>query len=279
MKIGNYIKRGIRYIVKGIPQINITTQIVQKTPQEMFKNKKILITGGGSGLGFYIAKKCANEGAKVIIVGRNKEKLEEAINQLGPNTSYMIFDVQESEKSEEFMKEVFEKYGKIDCLINNAGISLHEKDFFSVTIDKFNKQIDTNLKGAYFLTQAYINLLQEKDQGNVIFISSERGAQCDYLPYGLTKVAINSLTEGLSRKYYKRGIRVNAVAPGITASNMTNIDKDSNLYCSYNASGRYFIPEEVAEVVAFLISDMSKCISGEVIYCDAGNHLNPWFKE
>lgn len=244
----------------------------------MFKNKKILITGGGSGLGFYIAKKCANEGAKVIIVGRNKEKLEEAINQLGPNTSYMIFDVQESEKSEEFMKEVFEKYGKIDCLINNAGISLHEKDFFSVTIDKFNKQIDTNLKGAYFLTQAYINLLQEKDQGNVIFISSERGAQCDYLPYGLTKVAINSLTEGLSRKYYKRGIRVNAVAPGITASNMTNIDKDSNLYCSYNASGRYFIPEEVAEVVAFLISDMSKCISGEVIYCDAGNHLNPWFK-
>lgn len=278
MKIGNYIKRGIRYIVKGIPQINITTQIVQKTPQEMFKNKKILITGGGSGLGFYIAKKCANEGAKVIIVGRNKEKLEEAINQLGPNTSYMIFDVQESEKSEEFMKEVFEKYGKIDCLINNAGISLHEKDFFSVTIDKFNKQIDTNLKGAYFLTQAYINLLQEKDQGNVIFISSERGAQCDYLPYGLTKVAINSLTEGLSRKYYKRGIRVNAVAPGITASNMTNIDKDSNLYCSYNASGRYFIPEEVAEVVAFLISDMSKCISGEVIYCDAGNHLNPWFK-
>lgn len=279
MKIENYIKRVIRYIVKGIPKINITTQIVQKTPQEMFKNKKILITGGGSGLGFYIAKKCANEGAKVIIVGRNKEKLEEAINQLGPNTSYMIFDVQESEKSEEFMKEVFEKYGKIDCLINNAGISLHEKDFFSVTIDKFNKQIDTNLKGAYFLTQAYINLLQEKDQGNVIFISSERGAQCDYLPYGLTKVAINSLTEGLSRKYYKRGIRVNAVAPGITASNMTNIDKDSNLYCSYNASGRYFIPEEVAEVVAFLISDMSKCISGEVIYCDAGNHLNPWFKE
>lgn len=278
MKIGNYIKRGIRYIVKGIPQINITTQIVQKTPQEMFRNKKILITGGGSGLGFYIAKKCANEGAKVIIVGRNKEKLEEAIKELGTNTSYMIFDVQESEKSEEFMKEVFEKHGKIDCLINNAGISLHEKDFFNVTIDKFNKQIDTNLKGAYFLTQAYINLLQEKDQGNVIFISSERGAQCDYLPYGLTKVAINSLTEGLSRKYYKRGIRVNAVAPGITASNMTNIDKDSNLYCSYNASGRYFIPEEVAEVVAFLISDISKCISGEVIYCDAGNHLNPWFK-
>ena len=70
---------------------------------------------------------------------------------------------------------------------------------------------------------------------------------------------------------------MNAVAPGITASNMTKIDKDSNLYCEYNASERFFVPEEVAEVVSFLISDNSKCISGEVIYCDAGNHLNPWF--
>lgn len=278
MKIGAYIKRGIKYIIKGIPQVNITAQIVQKTPQEMFKNKKILITGGGSGLGFYIAKKCATEGADVIIVGRNEAKLQQAVKELGENVSYMMYDVQEVEKAKEFMQEVFKRYGKIDCLINNAGISLHEKDFSTVTIENFDCQIGTNLKGAYFLTQSYLELLEENDKGNVIFISSERGAQCDFLPYGLTKVAINSLTEGLSRKYYKRGIRINSVAPGITASDMTSIVKDSNLYCDYNASGRFFVPEEVAEVVAFLVSDLSKCISGEVIYCDAGNHLNPWFK-
>ena len=68
------------------------------------------------------------------------------------------------------------------------------------------------------------------------------------------------------------------MAPGVTASEMTGIDKDSNLYCEWNASKRFFIPEEVAEVVAFLISDYSKCISGEVIYTDAGNHLNPWWE-
>ena len=87
------------------------------------------------------------------------------------------------------------------------------------------------------------------------------------------------MTEGLSRRVYKEGIRVNAVAPGVTASDMTNINVNENMYCNYNASNRYFMPEEVAEVVCFLISDVSKCISGEVINCDAGNHLNPWFKK
>ena len=279
MGIGAYIKRGIRYIIKGQPQINITTEIVQKTPNEIFKNKNILITGGGDGLGFYIAKKCVEEGAKVLLVGRKEEKLKAAVEKLGEKASYMQFDVQKVEEMKPFIDEAYKKLGTIDCLVNNAGISLHEKEMKKVEIAGFDSQFNTNLRGSYFLAQAYLKKLEEEKQesGNIIFISSERGAQCDDIPYGLTKVAINSLTEGLSRRYYKSGVRVNAVAPGITASNMTKINKDENLYCEYNASERFFVPEEVAEVVAFLISDVSKCISGEVIYCDAGNHLNPWF--
>ena len=279
MGIGAYIKRGIRYIIKGQPQINITTEIVQKTPNEIFKNKNILITGGSDGLGFYIAKKCVEEGAKVLLVGRKEEKLKAAVEKLGEKASYMQFDVQKVEEMKPFIDEAYKKLGTIDCLVKNAGISLHEKEMKKVEIEGFDSQFNTNLRGSYFLAQAYLKKLEEEKQesGNIIFISSERGAQCDDIPYGLTKVAINSLTEGLSRRYYKSGVRVNAVAPGITASNMTKIDKDANLYCEYNASERFFVPEEVAEVVAFLISDVSKCISGEVIYCDAGNHLNPWF--
>ena len=279
MRIGEYIKRSIRYIIKGQPQINITTEIVQKTPNEIFKNKNILITGGGDGLGFYIAKKCVEEGAKVLLVGRKEEKLKAAVEKLGEKASYMQFDVQKVEEMKPFIDEAYKKLGTIDCLVNNAGISLHEKEMKKVEIEGFDSQFNTNLRGSYFLAQAYLKKLEEEKQenGNIIFISSERGAQCDDIPYGLTTVAINSLTEGLSRRYYKSGVRVNAVAPGITASNMTKIDKDANLYCEYNASERFFVPEEVAEVVAFLISDVSKCISGEVIYCAAGNHLNPWF--
>lgn len=234
-----------------------------------------------NGLGFYIAKKCIEEGAKVLITGRNEETLKKAVTELGKNASYSVFDIEKVEEIQEKFDKIVEQMGNIDCLINNAGVSLHENEIKNVTIDGYNKQFNINLRGAYFLSQSYINYVQKnkKENGNIIFISSERGAQCDQIPYGLTKVAINSLTEGLSRKLYRTGIRVNAVAPGITASEMTGIEKEQNLYCSYNASGRYFVPEEVAEVVCFLVSDVSKCISGEVIYCDAGNHLNPWFKE
>lgn len=280
MKIKNYIRRIARYIIKGVPEINL--EIVQKTPSELFHNKRILITGGGRGLGFYIAKKCIDEGAEVIITGRKEETLKKAIDKLGKNAKCKVLDVEKVEKIDTFVKECIEEYGHIDCLINNAGVSLHENDITDVTVEGFNSQINTNLRGAYFLAKSYIKYLEEikndSIKGNIIFISSERGAQCDQIPYGLTKIAINSLTEGLARKYYTKGIRVNAVAPGITASEMTGINKDSNLYCNRNASERYFIPEEVAEVVAFLISDYSKCISGEVIYTDAGDHLNPWWK-
>lgn len=96
----------------------------------------------------------------------------------------------------------------------------------------------------------------------------------------MTKAAINSLTGALSRRVYQYGIRVNAIAPGVTLSDMTKEYADvtdSNL--SRNcAAGRIFLPEEVAELACFLLSDVSKCISGEVIHCNAGNHLNPFWE-
>ena len=278
MGIKSYLKRTIKYIIKDRKAPIVKPVIVQKTPSEMLKNKNILITGGGSGLGYYIAKKLSSEKAKVIITGRNEEKLKRAVNEIGNDVEYIVYDVKKCDNS--FIKTIYNKFGKIDCLINNAGISLHEGNMLNVTIEGFQNQFDTNLKGAYFLAQEYIKEIRKTKQkeGNIIFISSERGKQCDDIPYGLTKVAINSLVEGMSRRFYKEGIRVNAVAPGITASDMTNIKRDEDLYCDYNASGRFFMPEEVAEIVAFMVSDCSKCISGEIIHCDAGNHLNPWFK-
>lgn len=259
----------------------LVVEVVEKTPSNLLKNKIILVTGGGSGLGFYIAKKLYKEGSFVIITGRNEEKLKKAQEEIGNDrVVYKVFDVKDVIKMDSFIDDLFLEYGKIDCIVNNAGISLHERSFEDVSIDDFDSQINTNLRGSYFLTQAFIKKYKKNKMksASIIFISSERSKQCDVLPYGLTKVAINSLTEGLSRKYYQDGIRVNAVAPGITASDMTGINKNDDLYCDYNASERYFVPEEVAETVCYLISDYSKCISGDVIFCDAGNHLNPWFK-
>ncbi len=214
MSIKKYIKNAIRYIYKDHKPTIVKIEVVQKTNKDMFKNKNILITGGSRGLGYYMSKKFIYDGAKVIITGRNKENLERAQKKLGKEVEIQQMDMNSIDKFPEFMGELFNKYGHIDCLINNAGISLHEGDLENVDKEKFEKQIGTNLEGAYFLAKEYIKEIKEKQlTGNIIFMSSERGAQCDYLPYGLTKVALNSLTEGLSRKYYKDGIRVNAVAP------------------------------------------------------------------
>lgn len=278
MSFKKYVKNGIKYILKDYKPTIVKIEVVQKTNNEMFKNKNILITGGSRGLGFYMAKKFVSDGARVIITGRNKENLEKAKEELGQMVDYKILDIKNTNSFSKFINDLNTEYKHIDCLINNAGISLHEASLENVDEKKFEDQIKTNLEGAYFLAKEYIiNICKQKQKGNIIFISSERGAQCDFLPYGLTKAAINSLIEGLSRKYYKEGVRVNGVAPGVTATDMTGISKNDDMYAD-NASGRYFVPEEVAEVVEFLASENSKCISGEIIYCDAGQHLNPWWK-
>ena len=95
----------------------------------------------------------------------------------------------------------------------------------------------------------------------------------DTILYGLSKTVINSLMRGLSRNFYKKGIRVNAVAPGVTTTEMAGRDRDGNSSNPGANSGRYFVPEEVAEVVTWLASDFSKCVSGEIIHTNAGNHI------
>ena len=112
-------------------------------------------------------------------------------------------------------------------------------------------------------------------------ISSETGNQCYDIPYGLTKSSLNSLVRALSRRFYKCGLRVNAIAPGVTESCMTKeyASVTNGNYYRDCASDRIFLPSEVAEVAAFIISDAAKCISGEIIHTNAGNHLNPYWDD
>ena len=244
------------------------------------KNKKILITGGTTGIGYAMAKKFIAEGAVVLITGRDRNKIMKACCELGEKCYGLEFDITQfsyiQEKYDEACKIL---NGDIDCLVCNAGISLHEPSILEVTKEGFETQLDTNLEGSYLLVQEHLRKLTDRRQLNdkvILFISSERGMQCDDVPYGLSKVAINSLTRGISRRFYRYGVRCNAIAPGITASNMTKIDPQGDLYCERLASKRYFIPDEIAEVAAFLLSDASSCISGEVIACDAGEYLSSY---
>lgn len=278
MALKSYIKRMLKYVLYEHKQSIIYSDVIINSKNGIHNNKKYLVTGGSSGLGLAIAKSLINSGAYVIISGRDEKKLIEVQEELGNNSEYIVMDVSKIEETSKIMDVIYKKHKKIDGLINNAGISLHEKNILDVSIKNYDMQFDINLKGSYFLVKKYIELYLENKQktGNIIFISSERGSMCDDLPYGLTKVALNSLTEGLSRRFYKSGIRVNAIAPGVTCSNLTKIKKTDDLYTD-RASGRILLPEEIAEITNFILSDYSKCISGEIINCDAGNHIANYF--
>lgn len=272
-----YMKRVLRWIIRGIPNITVSVNINTVNNSKLLKGKNVLITGSSTGIGFEIAKKCIQSGAKVLINGRNEEKLQRALEKLGDGAEAILFDICNIYSSNEFITQAKEKLnGDIDVLVCNAGVSFHEKDIMDVTIDGFNQQFDTNLKGAYFLAQSFIKNRNPAKEYNILFISSERGLQCDDVPYGLTKAGINSLIKGLSRRFYTSGIRVNGIAPGITVSEMTKISR-KDLFEDRLASKRYFLPEEIAEVANFLISDASKCISGEIIVCDAGEYISSYF--
>lgn len=277
MSYKQYLKRSAKYILRGVPVKNITANISYLQPNGRLAGKKIIVTGGGKGLGAAMAKKFVAEGASVLISGRNEQTLRSTADKIG--CKYLTLDIQDTTELDNFISEADRILEGVDCLVNNAGISLHEPTFFDVTPETFDAQIATNLRGGFFLTQSFTKLLlREKRKGNVLFISSETGETVDIRPYGFTKAAINSMVQGLACLFVKDGIRVNAVASGITASDMTGIKSDGNLFLSINATERVYLPEEVAETACFLLSDASGCVSGQIILCNNGRTINPRWK-
>ena len=277
MTVKNYIKRGLIYILRGIPQKNITASITYTNPSEQLKGKNIIVTGGGRGLGFSMAKKFVDEGANVLIAGRNEDTLKKSAEKL--NCQYLQLDIQKIETFDNFISQAEKMLGGINCLVNNAGISLHENSFFDVTPESFDSQFNTNLKGAFFLTQKVVSLMiHNKRSGSILFMSSETGETVDIRPYGLTKSSVNSLVQGLAYLLVKEDIRVNAVAPGVTTSDMTGLKSTGNLYLPFNTNERVYLPEEMAETACFLLSNASGCISGQIIVCNNARTINARWK-
>lgn len=274
MSIKETLYRALLYIIKGIPNVHVSRTITYINPDNRLKGKKIIVTGGSSGIGASMAKKFVKEGAQVLIVGRKEELLKNIAENIG--CKYVVFDLSDIEEIPSFLDTAEKLIGKFNVLVNNAGVSLHEKSFFDVSPSSFNIQFTTNLESPFFLAQEFIKRI-EKD-GDILFISSEAGDTVDYRPYGFTKGAINSAVKGLANLFKHKGIRINAISPGITASNMTGIQSDGNLYAGEYGSGRFYLPDEIAEIATFMISDASSCISGQIITCNNAQTVNPRWK-
>jgi NAD(P)-dependent dehydrogenase (short-subunit alcohol dehydrogenase family) len=260
-----YKNGGVTYV--NIAQINYGG---------VLSNKKVLITGGSSGIGYAIAKKAISEGAHVLITGRNVEKLISAKESIG--SSYLTileWDVSDLSILDSKLKEASDLLGgDIDVLVNNAGILL-DQEFFSLEEEIWNRTYAVNSKAVYFLSQAVSSIWVDKKMGgNILNISSTSGFYGASIPYGMTKWDVVGLTEGLGKKLAPYGICVNGIAPGRTATAMLNkADNDGNIFDPVTSAKRFGLPEEIAELAIFLVSDAAKFIIGQTIVCDGGYTL------
>ncbi|WP_449315400.1 SDR family NAD(P)-dependent oxidoreductase [Rubneribacter sp.] len=279
------IRKAARLVLASSPEQHVTVNVATIAPGGVLAGKKIAITGGGRGLGLAMARRFASEGAKVVVSGRNRETLDAAVAEIGSAAHAVVYDVSDVSSAPAFLDACEAALGgTVDCLVSNAGVSLHEGRYDKVTPEGFDKAFNTNMRGAYFLAQEWLRR-KEVEKGHapaqLLVVTSETGRQAYDIPYGMTKAAMDSFVRAASRRVYCEGIRVNAIAPGVTLTDMTRDyaeSSDGNLYRDC-ASGRVFLPEEVAEVALFLVSDASMCVSGEVIHTNAGNHLPIWWED
>lgn len=275
------IKRAVKYIFRGVPIVHkeiINAEVVLTESSNRLRGKRIVVTGGTRGLGLAMAEAFCKEGASVLIAGRNEMQLRSEAERL--RCAYETLDLQTVESFDYFITRAHELLGGVDVLVNNGGISLHEQDFMEVTPEGFDAQLSTNFRGSFFLTQAFVKYKgnDSKTPSHIIFITSETGFTVDDRPYGWTKAAMNSMIQGLAYRLADKGFHINGIAPGVTASEMTGFSKSENLAYDGNLIGRAYLPEEVARVAVFLLSNDAACLNGQIIYCNNGNHINARWK-
>lgn len=268
-----YFYRLWQWLYKGIPVLKIPANVTSIDSGKRLNGQKIIITGGSRGIGFYMAKKFLSEGADVIIVGRNIHNLKQASMEL--HCQYLAYDINDIANAGTFITKAAELLGGLTGLVNNAGICNKDNGFLNVTEQSFDEQFLTNVKSPFFLTQAFLRYIDSHkiSASSVLFITSERGLYPDDAPYGMTKAAMGNIIAGLARQFATRGVHVNAIAPGVVADVISDIDKYDDLYLKGAVGKRYILPEEIAEIATYLMSDASKCVSGEIIPCNQSNHL------
>jgi NAD(P)-dependent dehydrogenase (short-subunit alcohol dehydrogenase family) len=242
--------------------------------------KVALVTGGSSGLGFAIAGKLISDGYNVIITGRDADKLENARTELGDKCSAHNVDVSDFQALPGLVDQIAEKYGRIDVLVNNAGINM-KKPMSDVTDEDFQRIISVNTSGVFALTREVVRYMKDQDSKGVIINISSMAAQYG-LPYVIaytaSKTAIDGMTRALAVELGPLGIRVNAIAPGFIRTPMSSkaLDNDParrDKVLGRTPLGRLGEPEDVANAVSFLVSDQAKFINGVILMVDGGNSI------
>jgi 3-oxoacyl-[acyl-carrier protein] reductase len=235
-----------------------------------------MVTGGARGIGYAIAEKLGSDGFSVIISDILAEAASEAASKLsaeGVKTIAITSDVSKPESVEAMFKASIEELGRIDVLVNNAGIT---RDNLLLRLDDkdWDKVMNVNLKGAFLCTKAASRIMVKNRWGRIINISSVVGlmGNAGQSNYSASKAGLIGLTKSAAKELAGRNITVNAVAPGYIQTEMTDSLPDSakETFLSIIPLKRPGRPTDVAGVVSFLASDLAEYITGQVIHCDGG---------
>lgn len=245
----------------------------------MTKQKIAIVTGGGSGIGLAIATKFAAEGMLVYITGRNLEKLQNAQSTIGENCRAVQLDMEALGDIPAFVQKIAEQHGRIDVLVNNAGINM-KRPFVEVTDEDFQKVITTNMTAVFVMSREVAKVMLTQESGSIIHISS-MAAQYGLpkvIAYSASKTALEGMARAMASELSPHGIRVNCIAPGFIVTAMTdkalNSDPDrKNRALSRTPMGKMGQPEDIANAAWFLASDASTFVTGEVIKVDGGNSV------
>lgn len=243
------------------------------------EQKVAIVTGGASGLGYAIAEKFVQQNIRTIIIGRNEEKLQTAQKSFGPLCSYMSFDLVKLEQIPALVSGIKKDFGKIDILVNNAGINM-KKRFTEVSDADFQKVILTNLTAVFSLSREVSKIMIAQKSGSIVNISS-MAAQYGIpkvIAYSAAKTGIEGMTRAMAVELSPQGIRVNCVAPGFIATDMSAkaLDNDperKNKVLSRTPMGHLGVPADVAEAVYYFASDAAKYLTGTVLPVDGGNSI------
>jgi NAD(P)-dependent dehydrogenase (short-subunit alcohol dehydrogenase family) len=241
--------------------------------------KIAVITGGASGLGLAIAKKFAAQNLLTIIIGRNPQKLKKAKALLGARCETIPFDVTKLDEIPALSKKIKTTYGRVDILVNNAGINL-KKDMLHVTDQEFQQILLTNVTSVFVISREVSKIMTSRKKGSIINISS-MAAQYGIpkvIAYAASKSAIEGMTRSMAVELSPLGIMVNCIAPGFIKTKMSstalnNDPERKRRVIERTPLGKLGLPEDVANMAYYLVSNDNSFVTGAILPVDGGNSI------